>query len=82
MDGSFSLLLGADANKREIRCNNQPLSTEGLLDAPLNANDNSRSAEIVQYRRLVLVSHIVSFNYWFRYWWFRLTSGFVSSSFV
>jgi hypothetical protein len=26
MDGSFSLLLGgADANKREIRCNNQPL---------------------------------------------------------
>jgi hypothetical protein len=26
MDGSFLLLLGADANKREIRCNNQPLS--------------------------------------------------------
>jgi hypothetical protein len=25
MDGSFSLLLGAGANKREIRCNNQPL---------------------------------------------------------
>jgi hypothetical protein len=24
MDGSFSLLLGADTNKREIRCNNQP----------------------------------------------------------
>jgi hypothetical protein len=59
MDGSFSQLLGADANKREIRCNNQALNG---LDAPVNTNDNSQSAEIVQYR-LVLVSCIIlSFN--------------------
>jgi hypothetical protein len=25
MDGSVSLLLGANANKKEMRCNNQPL---------------------------------------------------------
>jgi hypothetical protein len=58
MDGSFSLLLGADANKKEMRCNNQPCYG---LDTPVKDNTNSRRAEIVRYR-LVLVSYIVSFN--------------------
>jgi hypothetical protein len=58
MDGSFLLLLGAYANKREGRCDNQPL--EGL-DVPVNANNNLLSAEIVQYR-LVLASYMISFK--------------------
>jgi hypothetical protein len=64
MDGTFLLLLGAHANKREIRCNNQPLWG---LDAQVNANNNLQSAGIVQYK-LILVPYMS-----------RLTSGFFPS---
>jgi hypothetical protein len=56
MDSSFLLLLGAGANKKEIRCSNQPLQGP---EVPVNANNNSQSADCTISTRPRIVHRLV-----------------------